>query len=703
MPHGANLSIIFIIFTCVGPLQKGAAAVIQTQPTVSAAVGEDAPLSCHLLEAKDVQQVTWQKVLEKTERSICSYSEIFGQTVNPGFQDKVQFTEAGLQNNSIVIRNVTEQDEGCYLCLFNIYPDGALSAGTCLKLYELHGPFVDVRVVPPGSAVSCSATGRPAPTVTLTGPQQNLILSHYNATSVTSANGTVTVTTTALLSAPSSTQVGCSVSVVSAAPRELLVTVAAPRELLVTVAAPRESSAGGLDKQYESDGRGFRWPIFAVVTVLLCISFFLLGRRCQNWNKKPSQDTTDSQRVDSSPVSNQELRLRTSERRRQNSCSEADIYLFFSHNLGFISVLNSCFIFVETLPLRCCLAPSAIQNLAHFSMMAGSLVKIVLLGIFTEGGAALIETQQTVWAAVGEDARLSCQLTEAKDVLQVTWQKVLPDGEKNLATYTKKFGSRVRADLEETVDFQCEDLQSCSMVIRKATEQDEGCYRCLFNTYPEGALIGRTCLRLYELHGPFVDVRVVPPGSAVSCSATGRPAPTVTLTGPQQKLGFSHYNATSVTSANGTVTVTTTALLSAPSSTQVGCSVSVGSAAPRELLVTVAGLTSADGSEKQSGLRVESRESKDLSLPLILGVVAVAVACCGLAIITHWRYKKDKNRDDENKTPLKPACMHRSPLETRIKTPLTTVLNEIRQRSSTKKIPENKSLKGFSVAKKLFK
>ncbi|KAM4711418.1 OX-2 membrane glycoprotein-like [Anableps anableps] len=264
-----------------------AAAVIQTQPTVSAAVGEDAPLSCHLLETKDVQQVTWQKVLEKTERSICSYSEIFGQTVNPGFQDKVQFTEAGLQNNSIVIRNVTEQDEGCYLCLFNIYPDGALSAGTCLKLYELHGPFVDVRVVPPGSAVSCSATGRPAPTVTLTGPQQKLGFSHYNATSVTSANGTVTVTTTALLSAPSSTQVGCSVSVGSAA----------PRELLVTVAAPRESSAGGLDEYYESDGRGFRWPIFAVpLTVLLCICFFLLGRRYQNW-------------VDSSPVSNKELRL----------------------------------------------------------------------------------------------------------------------------------------------------------------------------------------------------------------------------------------------------------------------------------------------------------------------------------------------------------------------------------------------------------
>uniref|UniRef100_A0A3B3Z2T7 Ig-like domain-containing protein n=1 Tax=Poecilia mexicana TaxID=48701 RepID=A0A3B3Z2T7_9TELE len=99
------------------------------------AVGEDAPLSCQLLETKDVQQVTWQKVLERTERNIGSYSEYYGVTVNDGFKDKVQFTEAKLQKNSIVIRNVTDQDAGCYLCLFNTYPDGALTGRTCLKVY----------------------------------------------------------------------------------------------------------------------------------------------------------------------------------------------------------------------------------------------------------------------------------------------------------------------------------------------------------------------------------------------------------------------------------------------------------------------------------------------------------------------------------------------------------------------------------------
>ncbi|XP_035984415.1 OX-2 membrane glycoprotein-like, partial [Fundulus heteroclitus] len=160
----------------------------------------------------------------------------------------VQFTEAKPRETSIVIRNVTEQDEGCYLCLFNTFPDGALTERTCLKVYELHGPVLDVSTSssPAGSVVSCSATGRPAPTVTLTAPQQNLSLSLYNTTRVSNSNGTVTVTTTALLSASSSTQVGCSVSVLSAA----------PRELLLTVPGPSHTSDHGLDEQSGSSDRG---------------------------------------------------------------------------------------------------------------------------------------------------------------------------------------------------------------------------------------------------------------------------------------------------------------------------------------------------------------------------------------------------------------------------------------------------------------
>uniref|UniRef100_A0A3Q0RWV8 Ig-like domain-containing protein n=1 Tax=Amphilophus citrinellus TaxID=61819 RepID=A0A3Q0RWV8_AMPCI len=113
---------------------------------------------------------------------------------------------------------------------------------------------------------------------------------------------------------------------------------------------------------------------------------------------------------------------------------------------------------------------------------------------------AVIQTQQTVLAAVGEDAEFSCQLLETKDVLQVTWQKISGDVETNVATYNKYFGQRVNAGFTDKVEFKYTGLQNCSIVIRNVMEQDEACYRCLFNTYPEGALTARTSLTLPSLH-----------------------------------------------------------------------------------------------------------------------------------------------------------------------------------------------------------
>uniref|UniRef100_A0A8C4DJF5 Ig-like domain-containing protein n=1 Tax=Dicentrarchus labrax TaxID=13489 RepID=A0A8C4DJF5_DICLA len=146
-----------------------------------------------------------------------------------------------------------------------------------------------------------------------------------------------------------------------------------------------------------------------------------------------------------------------------------------------------------------------------------------------------------------------------KDVVQVTWWK--PEGDKTLATSSKHFGPRVIPDFIDKVEFKDDGLQNNSIVIRNLTEQDEGCYQCLFNSYPDGAFIGVTCIKLY----------------VVSCSATGRPAPTVTLRVLQQDLHFSNYSSVSVTNTNGTVAVTTTAVLSGyrGNITEVGCAARV--------------------------------------------------------------------------------------------------------------------------------
>ncbi|XP_065325827.1 OX-2 membrane glycoprotein-like [Pelmatolapia mariae] len=245
---------------------------------------------------------------------------------------------------------------------------------------------------------------------------------------------------------------------------------------------------------------------------------------------------------------------------------------------------------------------------AHLlGVRAPSVCEVCLL-LAEQGGealAAVIQTQQTVLAAVGEDAEFSCQLLKTKDVLQVTWQKISQDVETNVATYNKYFGQRVNDGFTDKFKFKYTGLQNCSIVIKNVTEQDQGCYRCLFNTYPEGAFTGRTCLQLYELHEPVLDVRQSNSTEewVVSCSATGRPAPTVTLSVSQQHLNFSQYNTVSVSNTNATFTVTTTAVLSGSRkhSTQVGCAARVLSAPHREVMVMILSDDGSGGGDDDDG------------------------------------------------------------------------------------------------------
>ncbi|KAM8722298.1 T-cell immunoreceptor with Ig and ITIM domains-like [Acanthopagrus schlegelii] len=147
---------------------------------------------------------------------------------------------------------------------------------------------------------------------------------------------------------------------------------------------------------------------------------------------------------------------------------------------------------------------------------------LCVLGLFHKGLTALIQTEQDVTAAVGDEACLSCQLLKSKEILQITWQKVLPEGEDNIATFNKYFGQRVNADFQGKVEIKKNGEQNCSIVIKNVTEEDEGCYRCVFNTYPDGAFIGNTCLRVYMrvLSAPQKEeVRIIP--AEVKQSAEG--------------------------------------------------------------------------------------------------------------------------------------------------------------------------------------
>ncbi|XP_071320459.1 OX-2 membrane glycoprotein-like isoform X1 [Trachinotus anak] len=305
-------------------------------------------------------------------------------------------------------------------------------------------------------------------------------------------------------------------------------------------------------------------------------------------------------------------------------------------------------------------------------MINGAFLRVSLVMFsFPKGVTAVIQTQQTVVAAVGEDALLSCQLTQPKDVLQVTWQKVFPRGEVNVATFSEPFGPKVINNFTDKVEFKDAGLQSCSIVIRKVTEQDEGCYLCLFNSYPDGALTGRTCLQLYELHEPTLHVRESNSAeeSLVSCSATGRPAPTVTLTVSQPHIYLSQYNTVSVSNNDHTVTVTTTAVLSGfrDNSAQVGCAVRVLSV-HKEVFVMIPGLkqTPADGFDEEYGS--DHRDS------IRIWIVLVPLGCVAAVIIVMCLLQRNNrsfslsHRDHETRempqTPPRDTDMIQTPLVT---------------------------------------
>ncbi|KAL3999526.1 E3 ubiquitin-protein ligase [Sarotherodon galilaeus] len=320
--------------------------------------------------------------------------------------------------------------------------------------------------------------------------------------------------------------------------------------------------------------------------------------------------------------------------------------------------------------------------------MAGRKITLIfsLLAIFSKGHTSGIQTQHTVLAAVGDKARLNCELMLSKDVLQVTWQMISGGSEKNVATTNKYFGQRVNPDFTKKVEFKNPTLQNCSIVIRNVTEQDEGCYRCLFNTYPEGAFTGRTCLQVYELHEPVVDVRESNSIEewVVSCSATGRPAPTVTLSVSQQDLSFSQYNTVNVSNTNATFTVTTTAVLSGSRkhSTQVGCAARVLSAPHREVMVMIPEVE-----------QTPDATEDDFTWIIVLAVVSVVAVLLVILLVVKrdWisafftaHFKQQNNTG--NKTPL---IEHEN--------------EQLRQRTSTKKTPKNINRKASpSTAKRLF-
>ncbi|XP_065598030.1 OX-2 membrane glycoprotein-like isoform X1 [Cyrtonyx montezumae] len=145
----------------------------------------------------------------------------------------------------------------------------------------------------------------------------------------------------------------------------------------------------------------------------------------------------------------------------------------------------------------------------------------------------------------GENITFSCQLVTNEDVIQVTWQKEMDGAEDNIATYSTMNGQKIAKGYDGHVSFAHRELQASAISLHRVTLRDEGCYKCIFNTFPSGAVAGRMCLKVYAISDPRVEAKLIPsPDEAevseevvgMSCSATGKPAPKITWHLPSSLL-----------------------------------------------------------------------------------------------------------------------------------------------------------------------
>ncbi|XP_075871911.1 OX-2 membrane glycoprotein-like isoform X2 [Nelusetta ayraudi] len=186
-------------------VSKAAELQITGHGDVTAIYGTDAHYTCAVDDSTGVQQVTWQKLSEDAPiQNLATYSKQFGQQVNSPFQDKVFFTKASLGSSSITLKNVTWDDDSCYICSFNAFPSGSKQQQSCLEVQgisEVKTSSLE-REGTQEVVFSCSTTGRPPPTINWAFSDDHFLVRQGEATMTTNDDGTFTISQNVSLRAP---------------------------------------------------------------------------------------------------------------------------------------------------------------------------------------------------------------------------------------------------------------------------------------------------------------------------------------------------------------------------------------------------------------------------------------------------------------------------------------------------------------------
>ncbi|XP_027723431.1 OX-2 membrane glycoprotein-like isoform X2 [Vombatus ursinus] len=161
-----------------------------------------------------------------------------------------------------------------------------------------------------------------------------------------------------------------------------------------------------------------------------------------------------------------------------------------------------------------------------------SLLWSFLLSLLrTEGAVSdslfVTKNKSTDIAPLGNNVTLKCNLTIPADVLQITWQKVQGSIPKNIGTYSSQYGGKIFPPYDERIHHSSAELTSSSMTIYNVTLEDDACYKCLFNVFPDGIHGGQMCFSVQNVSELRIECHPRPDeGILIAiCSATGKPAP----------------------------------------------------------------------------------------------------------------------------------------------------------------------------------
>ncbi|XP_034647048.1 OX-2 membrane glycoprotein-like [Trachemys scripta elegans] len=180
--QGLMLSVVFIM------LCRTEADTVTQKNVVK--VGGNGTLSCFLKESHDVLQVTWQKKNTGVNENLATYSVSKGVNIVEKYRGRLNFTRLSLNDTTITLWRVRIQDDGCYACIFNTFPTGAIVQDSCLTVYEQLRGSLHYVVSEGNLTATCSANAWPRPVISWIVPKAE---SEKTEEVVTHPNGTVSV------------------------------------------------------------------------------------------------------------------------------------------------------------------------------------------------------------------------------------------------------------------------------------------------------------------------------------------------------------------------------------------------------------------------------------------------------------------------------------------------------------------------------